>query len=151
MKQTLRCFTLVLVALSAPASATPASHYPVLHYSPDSSKGAECAIPPARQQAALAKGLVSDGKFDQAYALAGSAWLYLGACKHGKGDDRTGGDAMFIIAVVEAQRGQHHLANIDSGIAIAEYQFCYQKPGASSDDVAYCHAMEKKIDSMTSP
>jgi hypothetical protein len=149
MKQILYCLALILVPLSTSVSAAITSRYPVLPYSPNSSTGAQCTIPPAREQVGLAKNSVGDGKFDQAYVLAGSAWQYLGACHYGEGDKRIAGDAMFIIAIVEAHRGQSHLASIDSGIAIAEYQFCYQKPGASSDDVAYCHTMEKKIDSMT--
>ena len=148
MKQTLQLFAITFLAFGAPALAN-SSHYPILPYFPNGTSHAQCNIQPAREQAALAKQALGDGNKDQAYTLAGSAWLYLGRCHLGQGDDRTAGDAMFVIAVVEAERGQGHLASIDSGIATAQYQFCYQNPTASKDDVTYCRAMEEKIDSMS--
>jgi hypothetical protein len=148
MKNTLRLLVVAFLALGSPALANP-SRYPILPYSPNSATEAQCNIQPAREQAELAKRALDNGNVDQAYKLAGSAWQYLGSCHRHQGDDRTAGDAMFIIAIVEAKRGQGHLASIDSGIATAEYQFCYENPKASKDDAAYCHAMEAKIDSMT--
>ncbi len=144
-RTTIQLCAIAFLALGTPASANP-SRYPILPYSPDATSAAQCNIQPAREQAVLAKRALDSGKSDRAYSLAGSAWLYLGACHRGQGDDRTAGDAMFIIATVEAERGQGHLASTDAGIATAEYQFCYENPRASKEDAEYCHAMEDKID-----
>lgn len=151
MKRMLYYLAVLMFALGEIAFANP-SNYPILAYSPyttTSTKNAQCLVKAAREQASVAMGLLNASKYDQAYALAGSAWEYLGICHRGHGDDRVGGDAMLVVALVEAQRGQRHLANADAGIATAEYQFCYQKSGASSDVVSYCRAMERKIDSMS--
>lgn len=135
-----------------PSYADSGSRYPLLTYSATTTgEPAQCNVAPAREQAALALAALNAGKLDKAYALAGSAWQYLGLCHRDEGDARTGGDAMLVIAIIEAQRGQHHLANVDSGIAMAEYQLCYEKKGVSQDDADYCHAMERKIDSMSGP
>src|SRR5471032_2041965 len=92
----------LMFAFGGIAFANP-SKYPVLAYSPYKSTGnAQCSVKPAREQASVAMGLLNAGKYDQAYALAGSAWEYLGSCHRGHGDDRVGGDAMFVVAIVEA-------------------------------------------------
>jgi len=148
MKRILCYLAVLMFAFGEIAFANP-SKYPILAYSPYASTGnAQCSVKAAREQAGIAMGLLNAGKYDQAYALAGSASEYLGSCHQAQDDDRVAGDAMFVVSVVEAKRGQGHLANADAGIAISLYQFCYQKSGASSNDVSYCRAMERKINSM---
>jgi hypothetical protein len=62
MKQFLCYLAVVLIALSTSAFAATTSRYAILPYSPNSSRGAQCTIPPAREQVELAKSLINDAR-----------------------------------------------------------------------------------------
>jgi hypothetical protein len=106
MKRILCYLAVLMFAFGEIAFANP-SKYPILAYSPYASTGnAQCSVKAAREQAGIAMGLLNAGKYDQAYALAGSASEYLGSCHQAQDDDRVAGDAMFVVSVVEAKRSE---------------------------------------------
>ena len=134
------------------AKADPAlSRYPLMAYSEATDAAplpSKCFNAAAREQAAVAMRLYEDGNYDDAYRYAGSSFMYDGSCHLGQGDDRAGGDAMFVVALVQARRGHQHAANVDVGIATAEYRFCVERPRRAGD-VTYCKSMISRIDSMS--
>jgi len=153
MKVVSRASLIGLFSLSLIGSmiANASAQYPLLPYTEGRTAQplvTKCLMAPAREQSQKAVEFVKQHDYENAFAYAGSAWQYQGACRDPQGEKRYSGDAMLVIAFVFLHRGEMHAANVDAGIATALYQECVASPRelASHD---YCKGQIAMIDRMS--